>query len=308
MPSPAPVRPVVVVAGASGLVGRPLCAALAASGWDVRRLVRRGALAPDEIGWDPEKGLIQGAGLAGAAAVINLAGENIGAGRWTAARRRAIRESRLQATRTLVAAARALPQPPLTWINASAVGYYGDTGDATVDERSPVGRGFLAEVCADWEREALGAEAWGARLVCVRLGVVLDAHGGALAKMLPIFRLGLGGPVGSGRQWMSWISSEDVAGVIRRALTDPGLRGPVNAVAPEAVTNAAFTRALARVLRRPAFLPVPAFALRLLFGEMGEATVLASTRADPGKLKQAGYPFRHPTLEGALVAALRERS
>lgn len=295
----------IVVAGASGLVGSALVPALRAAGHDVHRLVRRAARAPDEIAWDPACGEIDAARLAGTEAAINLAGENIGASRWTASRRAAIRRSRIEATRTLVAAIRALPRPPQVLLNASATGFYGDRGDEVLTERSTLGRGFLPEVCAAWEAEAGAAEKSGVRVARLRFGVVLAREGGALAKMLPPFRLGLGGRLGSGRQWMNWISRDDLVAAILHTLTDARCAGPINCVAPEPVTNAAFTVALGRVLRRPAVLPAPAWALRLVLGAMADEALLASSRAVPAALQSRGFVFRHAEVESALRAALR---
>lgn len=294
----------IVVAGASGLVGSALVPVLRAAGHDVHRLVRRAATAPDEITWDPAAGTIDDARFAGAEAVVNLAGENVGAGRWTERRREGILRSRVDATRTLVRAIERSPRRAGILINASAVGFYGDTADAEVSESASAGKGFLPEVCVAWEREADVAVALGVRVARLRFGVVLAARGGALAKMLPVFRLGLGGRVGSGRQWMSWVSLDDAVRAIGHALVDPRCTGPVNAVAPEPVTNAEFSRALGRALRRPAIVPVPAWALRAIFGRMANETLLASQRAVPARLRETGFVFRHPTITAALAAAI----
>jgi uncharacterized protein (TIGR01777 family) len=293
----------VIIAGASGLVGRALVRDLVAAGVAVRRLVRRAPVAADEIRWSPESGWLDPAVVSGAAAVVNLAGENIAAGRWTEARKTTIRASREQATRTLALAIRAAAVPPRVMVNASAVGIYAPS-DGAVDEQGRLGEDFLAGVCRDWERAALAAAGPEVRVVWVRLGVVLDASGGALARMLPVFRLGLGGRLGRGAQWMSWISLPDAVAGIRFALEGSGLAGPVNLVAPEPVTNAAFTVALGRALRRPTCFPVPAAVIELLFGEMGRATLLASTRVVPGRLVAAGFIFRHPTVASALAHVL----
>jgi uncharacterized protein (TIGR01777 family) len=290
----------VLIAGASGLIGRALAARLAQAGHQVRILVRRAPSAPGEIPWDPAAGRLDPAAIAGVDAIVNLAGENIAAGRWTAARRTAILRSRVEATRTLVVALQQLARKPEVFVSASAVGYYGERGDEILPEEAAIGHGFLSEVCLAWETHAEGAARAGVRTVLLRFGVVLAAAGGALAKMRPVFRAGLGGRVGSGRQWMSWVSLDDAVGAVEHALADPRCRGPVNVVAPAAVTNAEFTAALAGVLRRPALLPVPAAALRLLFGEMAEGTLLASTRAEPRALRRSGYEFRQPTLAAAL--------
>ena len=296
----------IVIAGASGLVGTALVAALQRDGHVVHRLVRRAAKAADEIAWDPARGEIDRGRMAGVDAVVNLAGENLGAGRWTQARRGRILRSRIDATRTLVAAMLGVTQRPAVFLSASAVGFYGDRGDDTLTEASGRGRGFLAEVCQAWEGAAQRVEEAGVRTVRLRFGVVLAADGGALAKMLPLFRLGLGGPLGSGRQWMSWVSLEDAIGAIRHALGDDRCRGPVNIVAPGAVTNAEFTRELARALHRPALLPAPAWGLRLVLGRaMADEALLASTRAEPAELSRLGYAFRHPTIGVAFESVLR---
>lgn len=295
----------IILAGASGLIGSELAAQLRAAGHAVFRLVRREAREADEIGWDPAAATIAGAGITGADAIVNLAGENVGAGRWTAQRREVILRSRIEATRTLVAAMTASPARPAVLINASAVGYYGDGGDEVLTEASGVGRGFLPEVCAAWEREAQAAEALGVRVARLRFGVVLAANGGALAKMLPAFRIGLGGRLGHGRQWMSWISLEDAVRAVLHAIGDARCVGAINVVAPEPLTNAAFTAALGRVLRRPTVLPAPAWALRAALGAMADEALLASSRAQPVALQRAGFSFRHADVETALRAVLR---
>jgi uncharacterized protein (TIGR01777 family) len=296
----------VVMAGASGLVGGALTPALRNAGHDVFRLVRgRDARAPDEIAWDPNSGEIDRLGLEGAGAIINLAGENISAGRWTVARRERILRSRVDSTRTLVSAIAELERKPMTFLSASAVGFYGDRGDEVLTETSGIGHGYLPEVCLAWETHADGAARAGVRTVLMRFGIVLTREGGALAKMLPLFRWGLGGRLGSGRQWMSWIALDDVVGAILHALNDSRCAGPINFVAPAAVTNREFTATLARVLRRPAIFPVPAWALRMVVGrEMADGALLASGRAAPQRLRELGYEFRHATLEGALRAVL----
>ena len=294
----------VVVSGASGLVGSALVAALRARHCDVLRLVRRAVNASDEIFWDPSRGELDPAALENCAAIVNLAGENIGAGRWTAARREQILRSRVDATRTLVATIAKLQWRPRVFVNASAVGCYGNRGDEKLTEASAIGQGFLPEVCLAWETHAEGASRLGVRTVLTRFGMVLSAKGGALAKMLPVFRLGLGGRFGPGRQWMSWISRDDAIGAIVHAIEREECRGPINVVAPQPVTNAEFMRTLGRVLHRPAWAPVPAFILRAAFGQMADETLLASTRALPEKLSASGYVFRHADLESAMRAAL----
>ncbi|MBS0662228.1 MAG: TIGR01777 family oxidoreductase [Verrucomicrobia bacterium] len=290
----------IAMAGASGLLGSALVPFLRTQGHRVVVLVRRAARSPDEIGWDPVAGRIEAKQLEGIDAVVNLAGENIGAGRWTSERRQAIAASRLATTRTLVAAIGQLARAPRVLVNASAVGVYGDTGDSAVAEDAPAADGFLAKVVRDWEQAAQAAEKWGTRVVLARFGVVLSPAGGALAKLLPFFSAGLGGPVGSGRQWMSWLSVDDAVGAVYHALVTPSLAGPVNLAAPGAVANREFAATLGRILRRPAILPVPAGVLRLGFGEMADATVLASTRVRADRLTDSGYRFRYAELDGAL--------
>jgi len=288
------------------LVGGALMPAMREAGHEVVRLVRRETRAADEVSWDPARGEIERARMEGIDAVINLAGENIGAGRWTRARREAILRSRVDATRTLAAVIAQMARKPAVWINAAAVGIYGDRGDEVLDEASAAGRGFLPEVCLAWESHAQPVARAGGRTVVLRFGTILAREGGALAKMLPVFRVGLGGRFGSGRQWMSWVSIHDVVRVVLAAMGDARLQGPLNVVAPNAVTNAEFTATLARVLRRPAMLPVPAWALRLVVGRaMADEALLASTRARPRVLEAGGFRFRHPELEGALRAVLR---
>lgn len=296
----------IVVAGASGMVGRALVPTLRSAGHEVWRLVRgRAAAGRDEIAWDPARGEVDRGRLEGIDAIVNLAGENIGSGRWTAARREQILRSRVDATRTLVAAIGALERRPRVLLNASAAGFYGDRGDEVLTEASPIGQGFLPEVCLAWETHADGARRFGVRTVRLRFGIILARQDGALAKMLPLFRLGLGGRMGSGRQWMSWIALDDVVGAIRHALEHERCAGAMNLVAPQPVTNAEFAATLGRVLHRPAFLPAPAWALRLFLGKkMADEALLASTRAAPAQLRETGYAFRYPALEAALRAVL----
>ncbi len=289
----------VLVSGASGLVGRSLVRSLTAKGHAVRRLVRRRSTDKDAAFWDPAAGLVDDFALDGIDAVVHLAGENIGSGRWTEALKRRIRDSRVEGTR-LIAEAVARCEVPPALISASAVGYYGDRGDEAVAVGSSPGEGFQAEVCRDWEAAAQPARDRGARVVHPRLGVVLSRLGGALQRMLTPFRLGFGGVVGSGRQVMSWIHLDDVVGVLEHALTRPDLAGPIDAVSPRPVTNRELTKTLGRVLRRPTIVPMPAAAVRLALGEMGEALLLASTRVDSAGLLASGFAFRFPDLEAAL--------
>ena len=292
----------VLVSGASGLVGRALQGFLETQGHSVRGLVRRAARKEGEFQWDPAAGTIDPAALAGVDAVIHLGGENVAGGRWTAARKAAIWSSRVDGTRTLAKgiAARPVGERPEVFVSAAAVGFYGDQGDAVLGESAGLGAGFLAEVCEAWEGELAAVDALGVRTVALRTGVVLSPAGGALAKMLPAFLIGAGGRLGSGRQWMSWITPDDLGAMYLRAVLDPTWRGAFNAVSPAAVTNAEFTATLARVLRRPAVFPVPAAVLKLIFGEMAEETLLASTRAVPDRAARAEFVWRQPELESAL--------
>ena len=295
---PVPGSPALVaVTGSHGLVGSALVRDLGASGHAVRRVTR-----------DPASGALDFRAVADADAVVNLAGENIAGGRWTHERKRKIHDSRVLTTRALAEALAARERPPRVLVSASGINSYGDRGDERLTEESPRGHGFLADLCREWEGATAPAEAHGVRVVHLRIGMVLSRHGGALAKMLLPFRLGLGGVIGSGDQWMSWIALDDLVGVIRHALTTDALRGPLNAVAPESVTNREFSRALARALRRPALLPVPAFAARLALGEMADALLLASIRVEPARLLASGYAFRHPTLAAALAHELGARA
>ncbi len=293
----------VAVTGSSGLIGSALVRALEGAGSTVIRLVRR-APRPGEVRWDPAAGRIDAEGLAGVEAVVHLAGEPIAAGRWTAERKRRIRESRVQGTGLLAGALASLPTPPGVLVSGSASGYYGHRGDEVLTEAAGPGDNFTAEVAREWEAATAPAAAAGIRVTHVRLGIVLSPDGGALAKMLPVFRCGLGGQLGHGRQWMSWASLRDTVAAIRMALIAPALAGPVNVCAPEPVTNAAFTRALARALGRPALLAVPAFALRLALGQLAEETLLASTRMVPTRLERAGFAFRDPALGPTLERLL----
>ena len=290
----------IAISGASGLIGRALLARLRLNGKRVRRLVRTpDSKSPDDIGWDPMRGTLDPRQLEGAEAVVHLAGEPI-AQRWTGARREAIRDSRVRGTELLARTLAALDRKPSVLLSGSAVGYYGDRGDDAVDEESTPGTDFLAGVAREWESATDAARSAGVRVVLLRTGIVLSAHGGALERLLPPFRLGVGGPIGTGRQWMSWIALEDHVRAMEHALATVGLHGPVNLVAPNPVMNAEFAATLGRVLGRPAIVPVPAFALELLYGEMARATILAGQRVLPRKLLRSGFHFAHPTLEEAL--------
>lgn len=290
----------LAITGASGLVGTALVPFLGADGHEVVRLVRRPAQGAGEVRWDPERDEIDRAALDGVDAVVHLAGAGIAEGRWTKQRKALLRDSRLGPTRLLAETLAGLPRPPKVLVSASATGYYGERGDAWLDEASPAGSDFLGTLAREWEEASEPAARAGIRVVRLRTGIVLTPRGGALGKMLLPFKAGVGGVLGSGRQFMSWIALDDLLGVIRFALTTGSLAGPVNAVAPSPVTNREFTRALGRVLGRPTIAPAPAFALRLAFGEMADATVLVSTRVRPRRLLEAGYRFRFPELEDAL--------
>ena len=296
----------ILVSGASGLIGTALLPALRAEGHTVGRLVRpeAGRAGPGDVAWDIGAGTIDVAALARFDAVVHLAGASVAALRWTTAVRQRIRASRIDSARLLARAIAAQERPPRVLVQASAVGYYGDRGDEILTETSAPGRGFLSRVCIDWEAEAAPAAARGVRVVFLRFGVVLSARGGALAKMLPVFRLGIAGRIGGGRQFMPWLALDDAVGIVRHALTNDALAGPVNAVAPEQVTNAGFTRALGRVLRRPTLVPLPAFAARLALGDVADEMLLASLRVVPERLAAGGYLFRHPSLEPALESIL----
>jgi uncharacterized protein len=296
----------IVISGASGLLGSAIRPALATKGHSCFALVRR-VPGENEVQWNPE-GPLDPQELHGFDAIIHLAGKSI-AGRWTENRKREARASRVDGTRALAtAAAEAFRRTgaPRTFLTASAIGYYGNRGDEVLIEDSNPGDGFLAKVCQEWESAANPAVEAGLRVVNLRIGVVLARHGGALQAMLPAFRLGLGGKVGNGRQYMSWIALEDLVGAFLFALSNEGLRGPVNVVAPNPVRNAEFVQALARVLNRPAIFPLPAFVIRTLFGEMGESLLLASTRVQPARLESAAYAFRYPELATALRVVLGE--
>ena len=298
------VRVRILVTGSSGLVGAGVVSALRAAGHDVVRLVRHAARGDDQISWDPANGRINAAALEGLDAVIHLAGENVAGRRWTARQKASIRASRVDGTALLSAALTRCQAPPRVVVGASAIGYYGSRADEVMTEHSGPGADFLAETCRDWEAAYRPLEGC-ARVVTLRIGVVLSLEGGALKRMLPAFRRGLAGRLGNGRQYMSWIEASDLVSIILHALNDEELSGAVNATAPNPVTNAEFTRTLGRVLRRPTVLAVPALALRLLLGELADGLLLSSTRVQPERLQRAGFEFRFPELEGALRHLLR---
>ena len=296
----------ILITGTNGLIGSDLVPFLEARGHSVIRLVReRVRRDASTIIWDPATGELETQLLDGFDAVVHLAGENIADARWTPAKKRLIRDSRVNGTRLLSEALARVSKPPRVFIAASAIGYYGSRGAEELTEASPAGGGFLAEVTREWEAAMQPATRRGVRLVPLRFGLVLSPDGGALWEMLLPFQFGLGGPVAGGAQFMSWISLPDAISVIDFALRHDALRGPVNAVAPQPVTNAEFARHLARALRRPCLLPIPAWAARFVFGEMADETVLASTRVAPKKLLAAGFQYQHPNLEGALHQLLR---
>jgi uncharacterized protein (TIGR01777 family) len=297
----------VAISGASGLIGTMLRKSLAEAGHRVTALVRRPP-GPGEIRWDPAGSGLDPASLRGVDAVVHLAGENLAEGRWTDDRKRKILESRKLGTRLLAEAMARAPGGPRTLVSASAIGYYGERGDEELTEASPPGTGFLPEVCVAWEAATAPAAAAGLRVVQVRTGLLLTPAGGLLPRILPPFRLFVGGRLGDGQQWMSWISAADLLGVYRQAL-EGDLIGPVNAVAPGAVRNEQFTRVLAKVLHRPAVMVVPRTALRLAYGQMADEAILASTRVLPAALQTSGFQFEYPTLEPALGHLLhRENS
>jgi uncharacterized protein len=304
----------VLVTGASGLVGSALVPALEKAGHVVGRFVRigprrpPGSAAPNEIVWDLVTGFIDTAHMEGADAVVHLAGANIAGERWSEAFKARFRHSRVEGTRILAEAIARLERPPRVLVQASAVGIYGHRGDEILTESSPHGAGFLPAVCVAWEAATAPAVRRGVRVALLRYGVILSRHGGALKKMLPAFRMGVAGTIGSGRQWMPWLTLEDAVSMIARALEDTALEGPINAVAPEPVTNRDFTKTLGGVLGRPTFLPLPAFAARLALGEMADALLLASVRVMPGRLSVVGFEWRHPTLGDGLRAALADSS
>jgi len=300
----------ILVTGSTGLIGSALVPALTSAGCDVLRLVRRpvSAMPADTIQWDPAGKHMDGNRIEGVQAVVHLAGENIAARRWSARQKAKIRNSRVEGTRFLCESLVRCKCPPQVLVCASAIGYYGDRADEVLDETSLPGTGFLADVCQAWEAAAEPARDAGIRVVHLRCGIVLSRAGGALAKMLLPFRLGIGGVIGTGSQYWSWIAIDDIVGVIRHAIDTDGLHGPVNCVAPNAVTNREFTRVLGRVLHRPTTLKVPQFAARLALGEMGKELLLSSLRARPKRLEETGYDFQYTDLSVALRHVLEDSS
>jgi uncharacterized protein (TIGR01777 family) len=308
----------ILVSGSSGLLGTALMGVLESEGHTIARLVRPDTARRDAargkqtVRWDPVGGeRVRAAprgrqdfdadAAEGADALIHLAGASIADGRWSAARKNLLRTSRIEATRHLMGALAGLKQPPRVIVASSAVGYYGDRGNETLTETSAPGNDFLSELCRAWEAENSRLSEFGARVVVLRFGIILAAHGGALPRMALPFKLGAGGRLGSGRQWMSWLTLAEAVGIVRFALANSNLSGPTNAVSPNPIQNAEFTLALAKTLHRPALFPAPAFALRLALGEMADALLLSSQRIKPAKLEQSGYRFAHPELPAALA-------
>ena len=293
----------ILVTGASGPIGEALLPSLKARGYSITRLVRKQPSGEGQVFWNPAQPLSPQS-VSGFDAVIHLAGETI-VGRWTKAKKARIRDSRALGTRHLAEAIAKAPQPPRVLISASAIGYYGDRGEEILHEDSPSGTGFLPEVCRDWEAASQPAADAGIRTVQTRFGLVLSPTGGALQRMLPPFRMGVGGKIGNGRQWWSWIHVKDLVGAIHHALRSDVLRGPVNVVAPNPVRNAEFSNILATVLSRSSIFPMPAFAARLALGQMADELLLASQHVEPAKLVATGYPFHYPDLKPALEAILK---
>ncbi len=289
----------VLVSGSTGLIGSALVSALEESGHRVRRLTRSGGSSEDVVRWDPSAGEIDAGQIEGVDAIVHLAGENI-VGRWTDAKKARIRDSRVRGTRLLAETLARLPTPPAVMISASASGYYGDRGNELLSEESAPGDNFLAGVGQEWEAAADPAREAGVRVVHPRIGIVLSTEGGALGTTLPIFKLGVGGKIGSGRQYWSWIAIDDVVGAILHALTEDSLEGPVNVTVPDPPTNAEYTRVLGHLLGRPTVFPLPAPAARIMLGQLADELLLASQRIEPARLKETGYSYRYPELEGAL--------
>lgn len=289
----------VLISGATGLIGTALTNSLSGKGHDVIRLTRSPKTHAD-VGWDPERGQLDPSRLEDVDAVVHLAGESIAEGRWNEAKKRRILESRERGTRLLAETVAGLANPPRVMVSVSAIGYYGDRGNELLREESGPGSLFLSRVCEVWEAAADPAREAGVRVVHPRFGIVLSTSGGALGATLPIFRLGVGGKIGSGDQYWSWVHLDDVVGAVEHALATDSLRGPVNVTAPNAPTNAEYTRVLGGVLGRPTILPLPAPAARLVVGEMADELLLPSARVEPAKLRETGYDYRQPDLEGAL--------
>ena len=307
----------IAVTGASGFLGRAAVDALRADGHDVRRLVRRSAAAPDEVSWDPKAGTVDLDALAGAEAVVHLAGAGVGDQRWSPAYKEEIRASRIDGTRTMAAACASLSPRPRVLVSSSAIGYYGDTGEKPVDESGANGSGFLAEVTREWEAQTEPADSAGVRVVHTRTGVVMSEQGGTLGgtvrafgvpiRLMLLFKAGLAGPLGSGRQWVSWVSLADYVAAIRFLLDADDITGPVNVTAPQPVRNKDWVRAIGRAVNRPVVVPVPAFALRAAIGQFADEAVLVSQRVLPRRLEEAGFVFTQPDIEQALAHELTRR-
>ncbi len=294
----------VLITGSSGLVGSALTDFFVANGDEVIRLMRRSAPADSPV-WDPENGEIDLAGVRDISAVVHLAGDNLGEGRWNDRKKNSILNSRVKGTKLLSKYFAAIEPKPYVIMSASAVGYYGNRGEERVDESSEPGKGFLADVCRQWEEATASAVDAGIRVVNLRLGVVLSTRGGAIKKMLLPFRIGLGGVIGSGKQYMSWVSIDDVIGMIQHIIANEALCGPVNLVSPNSVSNREFTKTLGQVLNRPTIFPMPAFAARIAFGEMANELLLSGARVYPKILLESGYKFRYPNLSSALEHLLK---
>jgi len=301
----------ILISGSTGLVGTALTQALQHAGHTVCRLVRPNTSTQSignsqafDVNWNPATGELGGAAV-GADAVVNLAGASIADGRWTPQRKQLLRSSRVDTTRAFVQALAKMPARPRVLVSASATGYYGNRGDETLTEASRPGNDFLSEIAKEWESEALKAEALGIRVVRARFGVILSKQGGALPQMMRPFQFGVGGKIGSGKQWLSWISLDDTVAILRSALENANITGPLNVVSPQPVTNAQFTKILATTLHRPAIFPAPAFALRLLLGEMADALLLSSQRVLPAQLQKLSFQFAHPDLAAALATIMR---
>lgn len=298
----------ILITGSTGLIGSELAALLKKNNHRIICLVRKAPAGSDEVRWDPASGIPDKTAIEGLDAVVHLAGENIAAGRWTPEQKQRIRESRIQGTQLLAQSLSHLFDPPKVLISVSAVGYYGDRGETKLNENSAPGSGFLPDLCREWEAATAPASKRNIRVVNPRLGMVLSATGGSLAKMLPPFRLGIGGRIGSGKQYMSWIAIADLVRIIEYAIQDQSLRGPLNAVAPYPVTNLEFSKILGKVLSRPSFMALPAFAARLFWGQLADEVLLASARVSPERLLQSNYRFLYPTLEAALRHILNPSS
>ncbi len=294
----------ILISGSHGLVGTALIKSLEPDRHEIHRLVRHYPGNSSEIEWSPDRYSIALSLIEGFDAVVHLAGESIAEGRWTDEKKKRIRESRVKGTKLLSDALANLTNPPRTLISASAIGYYGDRDDELLTETSSPGNDFLSEVCVEWEQATSHATTMGIRVVNSRFGIILDKEGGALKKMLPPFRMGIGGRIGSGKQWMSWIALDDVVGALKFALTNDSLSGPVNFVAPNPVRNSEFTKALGGALSRPTIFPIPVFGVRFAFGEMADALLLSSQRVEPKRLKESGYQFQYPELQSALKHVL----